>query len=400
MSTTAKTQKQARIQAKARTLTHIIDAQDHSAMAFVACAAVMPQIDVGITQRVVVRCGDTSWARRVCEYAGVQPNVLVSKHCIYATKQLSLEQPEGTNLTAVWTSRESSTAGAGMYQSDLTFNINLASGHIEIPDWFLSAEKFKPYEDLVERLALPALPQLKLAGMTGHDAVAYRNQERAQMRAQLGVSHDESMVVPLADPPETVDAHWYAELTAMLEVAGHRVVLIMPRRALHIDRALRHSREGYLRRILLTDDPLVSFLACADIAISQGQVSKGEYLQDLLIGCGTQSGCGIVLPSRYPETTNQDVLDLKYGMVRAVDQKAAGAAHAAAGLIRRIEASRTPESGTTLNEGQWHATRQAILQEMRTTSASSESDFTRHCTLTLAALFDVVEAVDFFKLSD
>lgn len=380
---------------KARTLTHIIDAEDHSALPFVACAAVMPRIDPTIDQTVIVRCGDTAWARRVCEFAQVQAQALVSKHCIYATKQLSQQQPEGTNLTAVWTCRQSSTAGAGMYTSDLTFNINLASGHIEIPDWFLSSEKFVPYKDLVDRLTLPALPVVGLAGSSSDSEL------RAVVRSELGVRDNESLIVPIADPPETIDAHWYAELTAMLEVAGHRVVLLMPRCAMHIDRAVRHAREGYLRRLLLTDDPVVSFLAHADVAISQGIVSRGEYLQDMLIGCAAETGCGIVLPSRYVDATTAQVMDLEYGMVGSVDHRAAGAAHAAAGLIRSIESMRSvANQGSSGGHSRWMMPRQVVLHEMRKSQVSTESDFTQHCTLTMAALFDVVEAVDFFKLSD
>jgi len=94
-------------------------------------------------------------------------------------------------------------------------------------------------------------------------------------------------------------------------------------------------------------------------------------------------------------------MDLEYGMVGSVDHRAAGAAHAAAGLLRRIETLRRDEnqlSGT--RHSRWQMPRQAILQAMRKSQVSTESDFTQHCTLTMAALFDVVEAVNCSKISD
>jgi hypothetical protein len=92
---------------------------------------------------------------------------------------------------------------------------------------------------------------------------------REELRHALGVHESESLLLPLCDSTSEMDVYPFVTTGCILGVAQRKVTLVLPRDAPNISRAIRHYREGYLHRLLLTSDPLLSLLPAADVAISQ-----------------------------------------------------------------------------------------------------------------------------------
>jgi len=91
---------------------------------------------------------------------------------------------------------------------------------------------------------------------------------RHELRSDYALNPSTTLIAPLTDDPRDVDAFEFCVLAGMLRVGGRDVALILPRAARRIDRAIRHYREGYVRRLLLTDDPIIAAYSAVDIGIA------------------------------------------------------------------------------------------------------------------------------------
>jgi hypothetical protein len=122
--------------------------------------------------------------------------------------------------------------------------------------------------------------------------------ERSRIRSTLGLSDETILVMPLHDPAHETDGHLFAEFTGMLAVAGLPVSLLLSRSARHVDRAVRHWRDAYLPSLLLTDDPMGSFAAGADIGVLGGDPMNIPYNSFVLLRHAHRSGLSLVVPGR------------------------------------------------------------------------------------------------------
>lgn len=115
---------------------------------------------------------------------------------------------------------------------------------------------------------------------------------RGDIRESLGLDEGDLLLLTLDDPSTAIDAHAAAEIAGMLRAAGVPVTLLVPRSAMHVDRAVRHAREGYAGRLLLTEDPVASLAAAADLGVLLGPPDRRPYSSLVAVRhahrCGTR----------------------------------------------------------------------------------------------------------------
>jgi hypothetical protein len=155
-------------------------------------------------------------------------------------------------------------------------------------------------------------------------------------------------MLPLNDPAATVDGHLLAEMAGMLAVAGTPVTLLLPRCARHVDRAVRHWREAYLPGLLLTDDPLGSFVAGADIGVLSEEAMRMPYCSFVQLRHAHRHGLAMVIPGRPGE--EMDPESELSGISIARDNTAASIGRACVSLMEQgtSEHPRARRHGRTL----------------------------------------------------
>ncbi len=114
---------------------------------------------------------------------------------------------------------------------------------------------------------------------------------RDAFRESLGLDQDELLLVTLDDPSTTIDAHAASEIAGMLNASGVAVAVLVPRTAIHVDRAVRHAREGYAGRLLLTEDPVASLSPAADLGVIVGPPDRRPYSS--LVAVRHAHRCGV-----------------------------------------------------------------------------------------------------------
>jgi hypothetical protein len=91
---------------------------------------------------------------------------------------------------------------------------------------------------------------------------------RQVVRTRLGISQNEIVVMPVADPPVSISAHPAIMISAILHAYGMRTVALLPHGARDLDRAMRHVTEsGYVRRAIVVDEPLFSMIPACDLGV-------------------------------------------------------------------------------------------------------------------------------------
>jgi len=219
----------------------------------------------------------------------------------------------GLNASTMWGNEW------GNEQADALLYIELALGR-----WMglvTKAGGFK-YFDLPEQLAA-AHPRIE-SGLTPR---------RDAIRASLGVRPHDVLIVPLCDPPGLLDARAFADLTAILHVADFPCVGLLPRNALFISKAVRHWREGYVKRLLLTDDPMTCFLAAADLAVMPGAHDEATFASRLQLGRALSMGISVVMPGK--DSDEAAIAGEGRGVYYATDARAASLAGACVRALDR-----------------------------------------------------------------
>jgi hypothetical protein len=143
------------------------------------------------------------------------------------------------------------------------------------------------------------------AGLAVNDAQADTSR-RTAIRESLGLDEDDLLLLTLDDPSTCIDAHAAAEIAGMLRAAGVAVTLLAPRSAMHVDRAVRHAREGYAGRLLLTEDPVASLAAAADLGVLLGPPDRRPYSSLVAVRHAHRCGTRIVVAAAGEATVATD----------------------------------------------------------------------------------------------
>jgi hypothetical protein len=112
-------------------------------------------------------------------------------------------------------------------------------------------------------------------------------QTRRDIRESLRVAEDEVVLCAADDPPGAVSVRKLCEAASILHVAGVRITLLASSLTPGLHVLHRHATGGYLRRLLVSDQPIASLTAAVDLAVltSTWCFASGVML-DLMAGAG------------------------------------------------------------------------------------------------------------------
>jgi hypothetical protein len=257
---------------------HFVDLTGPSEAPVLACAdAVASLARQGMPQEVVAVSFDRASALRRARLLGLEPAwVLHPRHHRFPARlatprrlvNVAWGASHAVNLVAL------SPVDAGDY-----LVVDLLRGEME----WLGGGLFGTRE--------PLPPE---AGLTVDDTWTDAPR-RAAIRESLGLDPDDLLMLTLDDPSTAVDAHAAAEIAGMLRAAGIALTLLVPRSAMHVDRAVRHAREGHAGRLLLTEDPVASLAAAADLGVLLGPPDRRPYSSLVAVRHAHRCGTRIVV---------------------------------------------------------------------------------------------------------
>lgn len=153
------------------------------------------------------------------------------------------------------------------------------SGLIVYPSAFLR-------DSWVARFTLLGCPGSVIA--VAPDAPSDHQRRRAELREEWSIPASCTVIMPIGEPAEAIDAHAAVFAAGVLGVAGHQAVVVVPSVATHIDRALRFAARIRPRRKVIVDDrPPRDLFPGADLALwfePEGESSRpgrSEYTTPL-----------------------------------------------------------------------------------------------------------------------
>ncbi|MBS0198222.1 MAG: hypothetical protein JSR77_15825 [Planctomycetes bacterium] len=120
---------------------------------------------------------------------------------------------------------------------------------------------------------------------------------RAEVRRRLGIALDERVVLGLGHSPHDTDAHLLAEVVGILNVAGVTATALTPKGSRFETRAIRHAREGYLKRLVVSDEPMPALLAAADVALHVPVNAELTFARGLFESVASAAGVATVRPA-------------------------------------------------------------------------------------------------------
>jgi len=111
--------------------------------------------------------------------------------------------------------------------------------------------------------------------------------DAAEARVKLGIG-DETVIVPLTDRPDLVDARTLMFVTGVLELIGERLALVLPASARRLGEAMSyHTGAGLTSPIRLVDGDWICGLPAADV-----------FVEPIDAGDGFSAGVGRALAAR------------------------------------------------------------------------------------------------------
>lgn len=172
---------------------------------------------------------------------------------------------------------------------------------------------------------------------------------RAAIRESLGLDEGDLLLATLDDPSTTIDAHAAAEIAGMLNASGVPVAVLVPRAAMHVDRAVRHAREGYAGRLLLTEDPVASLAPAVDIGVLLGPPDRRPYSSLVTVRHAHRCGAHVVVAAASREGVSHDGGGIWLGKDAGTASLAAACMRAARGPARsRPHRDDAPAIGDTV----------------------------------------------------
>ncbi len=153
---------------------------------------------------------------------------------------------------------------------------------------------------------------------------------RVEARRRLGIGEGESVVLGLGHSPHDTNSHLLAEVVGILNVAGVIATALTPRGSRFETRADRHAREGYLKRLVVSDEPMPALLAAADIALHVPVDAELTFARGLYESRARAAGIAIVRPAGVNEASSSTLATrcltiLEDGSRRAVSNESADA---------------------------------------------------------------------------
>ena len=265
---------------------HLVDSTQRSDAVMLACADAVHHCHrfESADQQVLLVAHDGLAAERRARLLGLHADRVVSPRGQAARAFEHAAATTGENepcLCVIWGGDHA--ASLMMPDADAHLLVDLMRGRVHSLESEAGAD---------EVARLPDDASLTLVSDDEADAA------RVGVRRALGLADDTILIMPLHDPAHETDGHLFAEFAGMLAVAGLPVSLLLPRSAPHADRATRNWREGYLPSLLLTDDPLGSFVAGADIGVLGGNPMNIPYNSFVLLRHAHRYGLSLVVPGR------------------------------------------------------------------------------------------------------
>jgi hypothetical protein len=312
---------------------HLVDAMRDSSAVLLACADAVRHLSMqGFSQSVSLVAYDGEASVRRASLLGLEGSRVVNpRH--HARTPLTADAPRDARCVGVvWGSAHAASLVVLSEGLDDHLLVDVLLGDISL----LSRG------DEGERTPLPPDASLLDIGDAAFD------ERRDELRASLGLTDDDVLLMPLNDPSSTLDAYALAEISAMLCVAGRRVTTLVPRNARHADRAIRHWREGYVQRLLLTDDPIASFAPAADIAMLCDETDRIPYCSLVTIRHAHRWGVPVVVPGRHGERMESSASHA--GIAIASGTSTASLASACMSLLEEVARDAAPRraAGRTL----------------------------------------------------
>ena len=270
-------------------LRHFVDLTGPSDAPALACAdAALSLARQGTPQEVVAVSFDRASALRRARLLGLEPAWVL--HPRYQRFPARLATPRRLVNVAWGASHAVNLVALSPVEAGDYLVVDLLRGEME----WLGGGLFGTRE--------PLPPE---AGLAVDDAWTDPSR-RADIRESLGLDEGDLLLLTLDDPSTSIDAHAAAEVAGMLRAAGVAVTLLVPRSAMHVDRAVRHAREGYAGRLLLTEDPVASLAAAADLGVLLGPPDRRPYSSLVAVRHSHRCGVRIVVAAAGEEGVATD----------------------------------------------------------------------------------------------
>ncbi len=267
-------------------LVHLVHADNRCDAAMIACADARLELEsfLGVRQQVLIHARNGAASLKRAALLGLTPDAVVRSW--QACEQM-IARPE-RNDTPLIIVEWGSDAASGL---DFGVGVDGDVPHLRLIIDLIGGTMETLHPEL--NSSIQPLPPDANPG-SGRDFEADESSKRA-LRDRLGLGDDDLLVLPLADPPDDVDAHAMAELSGILAMASFPVVTVIPRRARFVDRAIRAWREGYFPRLLLTDDPIASFIPAADVGVLPGDPAAYAYASFVLLRHAHRCGMSVAV---------------------------------------------------------------------------------------------------------